>query len=111
MPIRKFAPFLLLLALAGCASIGVPKPQTFNESALSAYSTVTAARDTTTLLLKAGKISATDAQNVQNQADNVREGIDIARRLYVTKPDDAQDKLTAALQILTVLNEYLAERQ
>lgn len=101
----------LLALLAACGSMGVPKPETFNEGVLAAYSTVTSARMTAGTLLVAGKISRADAVNVQKQADNAREAIDIARVLYDVDPAAAQNKLTSTLTILQILNDYLASKQ
>lgn len=106
----NFLPLLLVL-LSACSALGVPKAETFNQRALAAYTTVTAARDTSTTLFKAGKLSRDDFGNVIKQCDNAREGIDVARTLWAAKPTDGEDRLALAITILTALNTYLAEKQ
>lgn len=107
---RSFAAFLLL-SLTACAQLGLPTPQTFEERLTVGISSVTAARQTALTLLQANKISADDAQNVQDQADNVRQALDIARSLKAANLSAAEDKLSAAISALNVLNTYLARRQ
>lgn len=100
----------LLVFLAACQPLGIPKPETFNERLAFGYSTVTTARQTALTLLQSGKISADDAQQVQGQADNARTGLDIARSLSATEPQAADTKLTAILTALTALDAYLKSR-
>lgn len=92
----------------GCAALGVPTPQTFNQQEAVAITTVTTVRTTTTTLLQAGKITAADAQNVEDQADTARTGINLAAA--DADLQGATDKLAAALQILTTLQTYLATK-
>ncbi len=102
---------LVLLLLSACASLGLQTPKTFNERLAAGYVSVTAARDTAATLLTAGKITAGDAQNVQQQADNARSGLDIARSVHETNPAAGDDKLTAILAGLNALSAYLIARQ
>ncbi len=101
--------FVLLLLLAGCAQLGI-QPQTFNEKLAVAVTTVTTVRTSTTALLQAGKITAADAQNVQNQANTAREGLDLARTINATNPQGAADKLSAATAVLTALQGYISSK-
>lgn len=105
----------LLLAMAaslliGCSTLGVPQPQTFNQRAATAITSVTSVRQTATVLLQAGKLTPEDARNVQAQADNAMAAIAIARNVSTTDPAGGQTKLTAALTILQALDAYLASR-
>lgn len=105
--------FLIIIALAltACAQLGIPKPETFNERLAVGYSTVTTVRQTATTLLQAKKITADDAQNVQQQADNARAGLDIARTISKTDAKAADAKLTAVRSALTALQAYLATKE
>lgn len=105
-----FAAYLLVI-LTACTTIGVPAPQTFNERLAAAYSTVTAARDTTATLLTSGKLTAADAQNVNTQCDNLRSALDVARTLRITDPVEADSRLSATIAALTALQSYLESRQ
>lgn len=96
--------------LQGCAYLGVPKPETFNERLAVGYALVTSARNTATSLVDAGKLSADDARNVLEQTDNARAGLDIARQVHAAAPDEANAKLTAILTALRALEAYLGSR-
>lgn len=98
---------LIFAMLTACATLGVQAPKTFNEKLAAAYSTVTAARDTTATLLTSSKLSAADAQNVQQQLDNARTGLDLARQIHATNPAGGDAKLDAIVVGLTALQAYL----
>ncbi len=98
--------FTIILALAACAT-----PQTFNEGVASGLGTVTAARNLAGNLLDAKKITADDAENVQKQADNTREGILLARTIHIKDPIAGQAKLDAQQAMIRALQAYLATRQ
>lgn len=98
-----------LLTFYGCAQIGI-QPQTFNEKLAVAVTSVTAIRASATALVQAKKITADDGQNVQNQADTARQGLDLARTINATNPQGAADKLGAASAVLTALQGYLASK-
>lgn len=104
----RYAPFygLLLVLLVACAI----KPETFNERLAAGYTTVTGVRNATASLLAANKISAPDAANVQQQADNARTGLDLARQIHATNPSAGDAKLDAAVTALTALEAYLRTR-
>jgi len=102
-------PFLLLF-LSACIALGVATPQTFNEKLAVGYSTVTASRDATATLLSSGKLSASDAQNVQDQLNNARTGLDVAREVHATNPSAGDAKLSAVVTGLTALQSYLQSR-
>lgn len=97
--------------LQGCAALGLPSPQSFNERLAVGYASVTSARETATSLLNAGKISVGDAENVLEQTDNARAGLDIAREVHATAPDAANAKLTAVLTALKALEAYLGSQR
>lgn len=104
-----FINFVAALLFA-CSTVGMPTPQTFNERLAAGYVTVTTVRDTATTLVSAGKISATDAQNVQTQADNARAALDLARDAFKSNPTAAQDKLGLTISALSALQSYLINR-
>ena len=111
---RLYAPFYFLIVLTlvlGCAQLGLPQAQTFDQKLAVGYATVTAIRTSATTLLAAKKITADDAQHVQDQANNARAGLDIARATAVTDPAAANAKLTAVRTALTALNAYLISKQ
>lgn len=110
---RRFAaiPLSLLLAvLVGCASIGVPAPETFREKLITGYSLVTAIRNTNVMLLDNAILTADDGENVAKAADAARAGLDIARSLSRTDMSAAEGKLAAVRTTLTALQAYLLTR-
>ncbi len=109
-PVQRTTAFLLLAFLVGCASLGLPTPETFKERLAAGYVTVTEVRNTTTALLQSGKINAEDAQNIQNQCDNLRAGLDISRSISGTDLTAANNRLTAVITALTALQAYTATR-
>lgn len=96
-----------ILVLAGCAAFGVPSPKSFSEKLATGYSNVTTLRQTTTILLNNRVITAKDAQNIQNNANTVRDGLDVARDLYAVRPQDGVDRLEVALVSLQALQRYV----
>lgn len=108
----RYAPFyaFLLCALTACSLLGVATPQTFNERLGAGYTTLTGARDATATLLSSGKLSASDAQNVQDQLNTARTGLDLARQVHATNPPAGDAKLDAVVTGLTALQAYLRSR-
>jgi hypothetical protein len=98
--LRKVLVLAALITVAGCAT-------DFNGRLATGYQSVTAVRTTTLSLLQAEKIKVDDAQNVQDIADKVRTGLDIARDVHAADPDLGDDKLASALTILETLQKYL----
>jgi hypothetical protein len=109
--LQFFALACAMLILSACASLGVPTPDTFNKKLAVAVATVTEVRNTGATLLSAGKISASDAANIEKQADTAREGLNVARTLSGKDLAGADNKLTAATAILQALQTYLLTKQ
>lgn len=103
--------FLATMLLVACETIGLPVPNTFNEKLATGYVTVTTVRTKTTALLGYGVITIREAENIQKQADTVREGLDIARSLHDQYPQAGKDKLEATLLILNTLNNYVVAKE
>lgn len=101
----------MLALLVGCAQLGVPTPDTFNQKLAVGVASVTEVRQTATTLLVAGKITSADAENIQKQADTARDGLNVARGLSGTDLSAASNKLTAATAILQALQTYLITNQ
>ena len=108
---KKLTIALAVLILSGCAALGVPVPQTFNQKALVAYNGATALVTTVTNLDAAGVITDADAKNVAAQADNVKAGIEIARQAEAAVAGSGGTKLDAAVAILTAAQTYLCSKQ
>jgi hypothetical protein len=105
------AHYLLFIALiVGCAQIGLPKAEDFNERLTAGYSTVTILNDTATKLLIAKKIGSDDAEQVRDQTRSLKAGLDIARKMQATDPKGADSKLTAIRAALSSLNIYLTSK-
>lgn len=100
----RFATFVMALAIAGCSTLGLEKPQTTNDRIGVSIVTVTTIRDLSTTLLRAGRISVADKENVERQADVARAGLEVARTL---PSDAATSKIAQINQVLAALNSYL----
>jgi hypothetical protein len=100
---------LFLCLLTACKTLDIPTPTTFNERLAGAYTTVTGIRETASTLLLANKLTAEDAQNVQQQCDTLRAALDVARQVHAADPQAGGDKLTATLVALNALSAYLAK--
>lgn len=108
---KLYASSMLLLAfLVGCAAVGLPNPQDFNERLTAGYATVTVLNDTATKLLTAKKIGSDDAQHVLDQTRNARAGLDIVRAMRTGDPKGADSKLTAIRAALSGINTYLTSK-
>lgn len=109
-PILRYWYLLVMALLIGCAQLGLPQAETFNQKMAVAYASVTQIRTTASQLLDAKKISADDAQNVLAATDSARAGLDIARKMAATDPAAAENRLTAVRAGLAALASYLATR-
>lgn len=111
MRVQKYAMFYLMALMVGCAQLGIPTADTFSERLAAGYALNSQVRATATELLTAKKISSVDGQNVLEQTNNARAGLDVARALSATDLKSADGKLTAVRTALTALNAYLAMRK
>jgi hypothetical protein len=102
---------LTLVVLSGCGTILPPTPQTTAERVAVTITSVTAARQTASALLTAGKISAADADNLQKQADNVRDATIVVRQLLTVDPAAADAKMQQTRTLLLALQTYLAAKE
>lgn len=100
-----------LVLLSACALLGVPTPESFSERLAVGYSSTTTVRQTALTLLQQKKLSPDDVENIQQQADNARAGLDIARTMRGVDLESADARLTATLVGLTALEAYLRARQ
>lgn len=108
--VLSMAAIVLFALLHGCQSLGIPSASTFNEKVTVGYAAVTTVRMSALSLLNAKTITPSDAQNVQDQANNIRAGLDIARQTYAVDPSGAQSKLASVLTALNGLQSYIATR-
>lgn len=96
--------------LAGCGTLGVQAPADFKTKAYAAVLTTDGIVKTADTLLKAGKLSPADAENIVKAVDNARAGIIVARSYETTAPTTANSKLDAEVAALTILTTYLNEQ-
>jgi integral membrane sensor domain MASE1 len=112
--IRLFRSIPLMLAaflLAACAQLGLATPETLPQRIAVTVSSVTAVRTSAATLLAAKKISVSDAENIQQQADSVVAGAAVARTLGPIDPAAADAKLQQARAVLVALSAYLASKE
>jgi len=99
------------LIAAGCSSLGLATATTFNEKLAVGYESDTAIVTSTDTLLKAGKITAQVASNIEAQCNNLKAALDIANTVEMTNATDGGNQLAAALTALNALSSYLATLQ
>lgn len=105
-----FAVAMVVLMVAACSVVGVPAPKSFNDRVAAAVSSITTVRQTTIVLLERDKITAKDAQNIQNTANQARDGLEVARELYRIQPRSGEERLEATIRILESLQRYVDKR-
>ena len=101
----------ILMILTACATLGLPTADSFNERLAVGYTTITTVRESATVLLQAQKISKPDAQNVLDQTNNARTGLDVARSMSKTDMTAADAKLNAIRAALVALQAYLTTKE
>lgn len=94
---------------SGVGGPSVTLPATAREREVAIVAAVTTARNTTASLLKAGKISAADAQSVNDQGDAI---VKLAQAIAAAPVTGANvdPNLTQALALLNALQTYLASK-
>lgn len=99
---------LLLILLAGCPSMGIVTPQSFDQRLSYAYDQHTAALQSITNAVNAKEMSGTDGKAVLAIADNARLLLDSAR-VATTSGDTAtaEGRLLLATNVLRELTSYL----
>ena len=103
--------FLLVLLLAGCSSLGLVEPQTFEQRLAYAYGTNTAIREASTSALNAGVISSDDMIYIMGINDNMRLALDAAKdAAKVGDIQTAEARLVMVTNALTALQEYLRKK-
>lgn len=102
--------FIVSALLSGCAALGIPTPQSFEDKVAVGYGTVETVAVMTKTLARKDAISKKDALNVYETAKSAKEGLDFAVSVHDTLPDVAETKLEVTLLILNKLNSYLEER-
>lgn len=102
---------LLVLLIAGCAVLGVPKADTFNKQVVVANGLVESVATSAATLHAAGKISDEDRTDVYQQGTEARLTIEIVRQLHATDPLAAQNRLNTIIVALTALQTRLEAKQ
>jgi len=106
----KIFALISLLAITGCASLGLATPKGFDQNLATAYSVHTAVLQATTTALSAGTISSVEAQAVMTQAMQARTLLDTAHTLETANPAGANNDLVLATTALTAIQTYLNAR-
>jgi hypothetical protein len=96
---------------AGCAQLGLPTATTFQERLTVGYALNAEVRNTATTLLNAKKLTADDGQNILDQTNTARAGLDVARTIGKSDPKAGDAKLTAVRTVLLALQAYLATKK
>lgn len=103
--VKLFLLAAFVIVLSACSTLN------FDQRLAIMISGVTEVRTQTLTALRAKKITPNDAQNLQDQADTARAGLEIARTLYGSNPQAAEQRLEAARLALQGLQAYLLTRK
>jgi hypothetical protein len=95
---------------SACSMLDQLKPKSFNERLVLAYTTLNYVWTSAEVLLKSGKITKVDAQNLLEQTDKIRIDLDLAREFNRLKRPEAEDKLSQAITTLEAVKDYLDKR-
>jgi len=95
-----------VLILHGCGTL-----QGFNTQLTTAYTGVDTVVQTDQILVQSQKISKADAQNILNQATNVKEALDLAQAAHAADANTGGDKLQSAITALAALQTYLQSKE
>jgi hypothetical protein len=99
---------LLSALLPGCADFGLERAQTFDQKLAYAYGTHTAVLTAAATALDAKRITADDARQVLEMADQTRALLDGARLLSATGDmAGAENRLALATAVLIQIQDYL----
>ncbi len=102
---------IIVTMLSGCSLLGLQGPQTFKQRADTAIKSVQAVRQTAITLVDADRITPDRAEEIQQEANSLRAGIDLARELHATSPAEGDAKLTAIILALQALKTELKSRE
>jgi hypothetical protein len=105
-----FVAMAALVLMTACSSLGLSSPETFNQKALAAQSTVTAIANSALSLRQAGKLSDADRDNVVATLRSAQQGIDLATLIAKQDPAGGMTKLDTTITVLTALQAYLATK-
>lgn len=101
----------VVLLLGACASLGLQKPQSFDEQLANAYGVHTAILTSLATAVSQGIIPASEGRDFNVKVENARVVLDAAREAERTKDlTSAAARLSAALQALTTIQTALSAR-
>ena len=108
---RPLIPALLVMLIAGCASLGILTPQTLDERLSYGYEQLTAALQTVSAAANQKLITKSEGQSILAIADQSRLLLDAARAAQ-TNGDltSAEGRLVLAVNVLRELQTYLRSR-
>lgn len=101
----------LCVFLAGCAALGLPQAQNFEQRWGYALATHTAVMSSAAASVRAGDLSKEDGAQVLRLADESKALLDAAELIANAGNEEAANqKLALATSILTQLQQYLRSR-
>ena len=109
--LRNFLLLWGLVLLQACASLGTPPIDTFNKRVVVAYTTVQTVAESATVLQRAGKLNHEENLKVRYGLQDAMAGVKAAESLSKTDLGGAQTRLTTTIQLLTVLQSFVAAKQ
>ncbi len=99
--VSRLAVMVAVACLAACSVFGTPPADTFNKKWAEAQQTDTAVLANALTLAQHGAITPDQLRKVEQQTDNAKAGLDLARELRKENSAAADDRLS---QIIVLLN-------
>jgi hypothetical protein len=97
----------IVLALGGCASLGLATAQTLDQKIAYGYAGVTAVLQTIPAAIQGGTLSSASATKANTMALQVKALLDAARAAEVSNATGALNDLNLATAALTAVQQYL----
>jgi len=97
----------LCVLLAGCAQLGLVKPQTTDQKLAYAYGGIISAQQSIAQATTAGLLTSAQATNANNMTLAAKATLDTARSLETTNATGAANDLQLATTAITALQAYL----
>jgi len=114
-PVRIIASLALFAfvfsGISGCASLGAPVPETFNQKLAYAYGLVDGVATTADALYRAEIISYKETRDVYDTLQKTWSALDDAKKLYeVGKSTEGGITLLEATKMLEAVKSFLIKR-
>lgn len=108
--LNSLAFVLVIATMLACSALTGVSPQGPEAQIGNTLTLITATRDMVTVGVNAGKIKVADAENLRDQLNVARKGVDVAEPLLTSAPSDGVARLDAARAAIQAVKDYLMKK-